>query len=84
MVASKVPAADVKMVTLKIDRRTVQVKQGTTILEAAKSIGLRIPTLCYLQGINEVGACRVCVVEMKGSAKLVTACNTVVQEGMEI
>jgi len=84
MVANNIPDADSKMVTLKIDRRTVEVKQGTTILEAAKSIGLRIPTLCYLKGINEIGACRVCVVEMKGSAKLVTACNTVVQEGMEI
>ncbi len=84
MVANKIPDAECKMVTLKIDRRTVEVKQGTTILEAAKSIGLRIPTLCYLKGINEIGACRVCVVELKGSAKLVTACNTVVQEGMEV
>jgi NADP-reducing hydrogenase subunit HndD len=84
MVASTIPDSNSKMVTLKIDRRTVEVKPGTTILEAAKSIGFRIPTLCYLKGINEVGACRVCVVEMKGAAKLVTACNTVVQEGMEI
>ncbi len=73
-----------EMVTLKIDKKQVQVKSGTTILEAAKSAGLRIPTLCYLPGINEIGACRVCVVELKGSAKLVTACNTAVQEGMEI
>ena len=73
-----------ELVTLKIDRKTVQVRPGTTILEAAKSAGLRIPTLCYLEGINEIGACRVCVVELKGSEKLVTSCNTVVQEGMEV
>lgn len=84
MVAEKPANGNGKMVSLKIDRHTVQVKAGTTILEAAKSIGLRIPTLCYLEGINEIGACRVCVVELKGSAKLVTACNTVAQEGMEI
>ena len=73
-----------QMITLTIDRKTVQVAPGTTVLEAAKSVGLRIPTLCYLQGINEIGACRICVVELKGSDKLVTACNTVVQEGMDI
>ena len=50
------------MVTLKIDRKTIQVKAGTTILEAARKAGFRIPTLCYLEGINEIGACRVCVV----------------------
>lgn len=58
MVASKIADTKAKTVTLKIDRRTVEVKEGTTILEAARSIGLRIPTLCYLKGINEVGACR--------------------------
>lgn len=73
-----------ELVTIKIDNRPFQVKSGTTILEAAKSAGLRIPTLCYLEGINEIGACRVCVVELKGSEKLVTACNTAVQEGMEV
>jgi len=73
-----------EMVNLKIDKKNVSVPSGTTVLEAAKSVGLRIPTLCYLQGINEIGACKVCVVELKGSDKLVTACNTAVQEGMEI
>ncbi len=72
------------MVTLKIDKKTVQVKAGTTILEAARKAGFRIPTLCYLEGINEIGACRVCVVELAGSEKLVTACNTAVQEGMQV
>ncbi len=72
------------MVTLKIDRKTIQVKAGTTILEAARKAGFGIPTLCYLEGINEIGACRVCVVELKGAEQLVTACNTAVQEGMEV
>lgn len=72
------------MVTLSIDGRKVQVKEGTTILNAAKEAGLRIPTLCYLEGINEVGACRVCVVELKGKERLVTSCNTAVQDGMEV
>lgn len=72
------------MVTLHIDGIAVEVEEGTTILKAARKIGLRIPTLCYLEGINEVGACRVCVVEVKGFDKLVTSCNTVVQEGMEV
>ena len=51
------------MVNLKINGRDVSVKEGTTILDAAKSIGETIPTLCYLKDINEIGACRVCVVE---------------------
>ena len=50
------------MVNLKINGRDVSVKEGTTILDAAKSIGETIPTLCYLKDINEIGACRVCVV----------------------
>lgn len=72
------------MVTLTIDNRTVTVPEGTTILEAARSVRLDIPTLCYLKDINEIGACRVCVVEIKGVNKLIPACNNVVQEGMEI
>jgi NADP-reducing hydrogenase subunit HndD len=73
-----------EMVTLKIDRKEITVPAGTTVLEASKTVGFRIPTLCYLKGVNEIGACRVCVVELKGNDKLITACNTVVQEGMEI
>ncbi len=72
------------MVKLSIDKKFVEVPEGTTILAAAQQARLRIPTLCYLEGINEIGACRVCVVELKGSNKLVTACNTAVQEGMEV
>ncbi len=57
---------------------------GTTILEAAARVGIKIPHLCYLKDINEIGACRVCLVEKVGMEKLVTACNTEVEEGVEI
>ena len=53
------------MVTLTIDRKTVTVPEGTTILEAARSVHLDIPTLCYLKGVNEIGACRLCMVEVE-------------------
>lgn len=72
------------MVKLTIDNIAVKVPEGTTILEAARSIGLYIPTLCYLKDLNEIGACRVCVVELKGREKLIAACNTVAEEGMVI
>ena len=72
------------MVNLKINNVAVSVKEGTTILDAAKKAGISIPTLCFLKEINEISACRVCVVEIKGKEKLVTACNNVVTDGMEI
>ena len=72
------------MVNIKINDREVQVKEGTTILRAAEQAHMPIPHLCYLKDINEIGACRVCVVEIKGVNKLIPACNNVVQEGMEI
>lgn len=72
------------MVKLMINGQEVSVKKGTTIMEAAEKVGIHIPHLCFLKGINEIGACRVCVVEIKGMEKLVTACNTVCQDGMEI
>lgn len=72
------------MVKLKIDGLEVSIPAGTTILEAAEKVGIRIPHLCYLKDINEIGACRVCLVEKVGMDKLVTACNTPVEEGMEI
>ena len=62
----------------------VEVGEGTTILEAARMAGFLIPTLCHMKGLSEVGACRLCVVEVKGHDRLVAACNTVVQDGMEI
>ena len=72
------------MVNLKINGRDVSVKEGTTILDAAKSIGETIPTLCYLKDINEIGACRVCVVEVEDTERCVTACNNFVEEGMVV
>ncbi len=72
------------MVNIKIDGISVNVAEGTTILEAAKQAGISIPTLCFLKDINEIGACRVCVVEISGKEKLVAACNNKVEDGMEI
>ncbi len=72
------------MVNLTIDHIPVTVPEGTTILDAARSAGIHIPSLCYLRGVNEIGACRVCVVELCGMDRLVPACNNVVEEGMEV
>ena len=72
------------MVHLKINNIPVEVKEGSTILEAAKVAGINIPTLCYLKDINEIGACRVCVCEVKGARSLVAACVYPVNEGMEV
>ena len=72
------------MVNLKINNMKVSVKEGTTILQAAHETGIEIPHLCYWQGLNDIGACRLCVVEIAGMEKLVSACNTKVTEGMEI
>ena len=72
------------MVKVTIDGRRVAVEEGMTILEAAKSVGIDLPTLCYLKDYNEIGACRVCLVEIKGVERLVASCNTAVEEGMEI
>lgn len=72
------------MVNITINNRPISVKEGTTIMEACKEAKMPVPSLCYLKGINEIGACRVCVVEVKGIERLVTSCNNVVKEGMEI
>lgn len=72
------------MVKLIIDSKPVKVENGTTILEAAASVGIKIPTLCFLKGVNEIGACRVCMVEIEGTGKLQPACNNTVAEGMVI
>lgn len=73
-----------KMINLKINGMTVQVAEGTTVLDAAKKAGISIPTLCYLRDMNEIGACRVCVVEVKGARSLVASCVYPVSEGMEV
>lgn len=73
-----------EMVNIKINGMSVLVSEGYTILEAAKEIGINIPTLCFLKDMNEIGACRVCVVEVKGARSLVASCVYPVSEGMEI
>lgn len=75
---------EVKMVNLTINGQAVSVPEGTTILDAARKIGIKIPTLCYLRDINAIGACRVCVVEVKGARSLVASCVYPVREGLEV
>ena len=70
------------MVNITIDNKQISVPEGTTIMEAAASAGIPIPKLCYLKDINEIAACRVCLVELEGMDKLITSCNNVVKEGM--
>ena len=70
------------MVNITIDNKQISVPEGTTIMEAAASAGIPIPKLCYLKDINEIAACRVCLVELEGMDKLTTSCNNVVKEGM--
>ena len=72
------------MVNLKIDNKDVCVKEGTTILEAARSVGIDIPTLCFLKEINEVGDCRMCIVEIEGRRGFATSCVQKVEEGMVV
>ncbi|MCO7120507.1 NADH-dependent [FeFe] hydrogenase, group A6 [Ihubacter massiliensis] len=72
------------MVKLTINDQKVTVPEGTTIMQAAREVGIEIPHLCYLKDINDIGACRVCIVELEGMEKLVTACNTPAEEGMVI
>lgn len=73
-----------EMVNIKINGMPLSVPKGSTILEAARQAGINIPTLCYLKDINEIGACRICVVEVKGARSLVASCVYPVFEGMEI
>ena len=72
------------MVNILINNRPYSVPKGSTILEAARYAGIEIPTLCYLKDINQIGACRICMVEVKGARSLVAACVFPVNEGMEI
>ncbi|MBE6636965.1 MAG: 4Fe-4S dicluster domain-containing protein [Ruminococcaceae bacterium] len=73
-----------EMINCKVNGIAVSVPKGSTILEAARVAGVEIPTLCYMKKINEIGACRICVVEATGARGLVTACVYPVAEGMEI
>jgi bidirectional [NiFe] hydrogenase diaphorase subunit len=70
--------------TLVIDGKEVSASEGASILEAASEAGIQIPTLCHLNGLDDVGACRMCLVEVAGVPKLLSACTTRVAEGMNI
>lgn len=77
------------LVTLNINNRKVQVEEGTTILEAAKKLNIKIPTLCHIKlqddiTINHPSSCRVCMVEVEGRQKLAPACSTPVENGMKV
>ena len=70
--------------TLTIDGKPITAEEGTTVLQAADEAGIRIPTLCHLDGVYDVGACRLCLIEVAGIPKLLPACTTKVAEGMDI
>ncbi|NET04324.1 MAG: bidirectional hydrogenase complex protein HoxU [Merismopedia sp. SIO2A8] len=70
--------------TLTIDGAPIAIEEGASILKAAQEAGIRIPTLCYLEGVSNVSACRLCLVEIAGINKLMPACVTEVAEGMEV
>jgi len=72
------------MPKLTIDNTMVEVPDGTTILEAAKKVGVKIPSLCYLEDVQAVGACRVCMVEVEGAKTLVASCVMPAAEGMKV
>jgi NADP-reducing hydrogenase subunit HndD len=74
----------VEMVNVIIDGVSVQVEKGSTILQAAQKAGINIPTLCYLKDVNQIGACRVCLVEVKGAKALQPSCVYPVTEGLEV
>ena len=70
--------------TLTIDGKQISAEKGASVLQAATEAGIKIPTLCHLEGVYDVGACRLCLVEVKGINKLLPACTTRVAEGMEV
>ena len=72
------------MISLQINNQLVNVPEGSTILQAAKAVGIRIPTLCYVEGMQHVGACRVCAVEVEGARNLAAACSMPAAKGMKV
>ena len=76
--------SNVKLIDVTVDGIKLKVPQGMTVLAAATAAGVKIPTLCYLAGVNEIGSCRVCVVEVVGCDNLVASCNTYCTDGMEV
>jgi len=73
-----------KQISLKIDDTPLQVEAGTTIMEAAELLGIRIPRLCYHPDLSLAGSCRVCIVDVKGMGYYMAACSSQVWEGMEV
>ena len=78
------PEVDKVMVSLTIDGRAIDVPAGTTIIDACKALGIEIPTLCYLETLTPINACRVCVVEVEGARVLAPACSRKVESGMAV
>jgi NADH dehydrogenase/NADH:ubiquinone oxidoreductase subunit G len=73
-----------KTVEITIDGQTLSVPEGATLLEAARSLGIDTPTLCYLENLTPVNVCRICVVELEGSRTLVPACSRKAEPGMVV
>jgi len=78
------PAPARRLIEIRVDGKSVSVPEGATILDAARSLGIDTPTLCYLETLAPVNVCRVCVVELEGSRTLVPACSRKVEPGMVI
>src|SRR2546427_4693839 len=78
------PAPERRQIEIKIDGRVVSAPEGSTILEAARGLGIDTPTLCYLENLTPVNVCRVCVVELEGSRALVPSCSRKVEPGMVV
>src|SRR4051812_1396549 len=78
------PTAPARVKTLTINDQAVSGREDETILQVAQENGIFIPTLCHLEGLTDIGACRLCLVEVKGIPKLLPACVTRVEEGMEV
>jgi iron-only hydrogenase group A len=72
------------MISLTVNNIPVEVPEDTTILHAAAKVGIKIPTLCYVEGLQSIGACRVCVVEIEGSQSLAASCSMPVRQGMKV
>ena len=76
--------AEKKMINITIDGQEIAVEEGKTVLEAAREANIEIPTLCYLKDVNEVGDCRMCIVEIEGMRGYTPSCIKKVEEGMKV
>ena len=72
------------MIKLTINNKTIEVEEGTTIFEAARKHNILIPHFCYLENVHQIGACRICVVEVEGARTLMASCVTAATEGMKV